>query len=88
MAGSDEPPRSFKLLMALLTIFDVGGWDGLTRGFFGAAAVVFFAFFAAGDAPAAAEAAESAVATGSLIVSFQFACGKCKIAQFSSFSMF
>ena len=79
IAGSDEPPRSFKLFMALLTIFDVGGWDGLTRGFFGAAEV-FLAFLDAGDAPAAAGAADSAVATVSLIVLINFFYKNNKIA--------
>ena len=41
MACKDEPPRSFNPLIALLTISDVGGWDGLALGFF-----VFFSFFA------------------------------------------
>lgn len=67
-ACSDEPPRSFKLLMALYTISAVGGCAGFTRGFFAAAdAAEALAFLAAGDA-AATGAATSASATVSAII--------------------
>lgn len=69
MACNDEPPLSFRFLMALLTISDVGGWFGLARGFF-----AFFcapppeaAFLAAEDGAAAAgcgEDAASAIVVG------------------------
>jgi len=51
MAGRDEPPLSFKLLMAATTIAATGGWVGLALGFlsFGAA----FAFFALAGATGA-----------------------------------
>jgi hypothetical protein len=46
IACSDDPPRSFKLLMAPFTISEVGGCVGFDRGFFAffsdAAAAAFF----------------------------------------------
>lgn len=33
IACKDEPPRSFRLLIALQTISEVGGWEGFVLGF-------------------------------------------------------
>lgn len=58
IACREEPPRSFKLLIAPLTISDVRGCAGLLRGFFDAAAA--FAFLA-GDAATAGAGVATAV---------------------------
>lgn len=46
MACREDPPRSFRPLIALLTISDVGGCDGLALGVLVVVVVVFFSFFA------------------------------------------
>jgi len=55
IACRDEPPRSFKLLIALFTISEVGGWEGFVFGFFAFFCDAPDPFF--GDAGAAGEEA-------------------------------
>jgi hypothetical protein len=62
IACNEEPPRSFKLLIAVPTISDVGGCTGFVRGFF-ADDFAFFGVACEGFAAAGAESKLSAITT-------------------------
>lgn len=63
MACREEPPRSFRLLMALYTISEVRGCAGFERGFFAALPpdLLFFGDPASAGGAAAADAAPDAL---------------------------